>query len=269
MTASFDPVALARTRRGRGALGLVGVVVALTIWQVLPTAGLVPGEHIPGAATVVVVLAGMLGTADFWVAVGATAAGAGVGLLLATVAGLALGVLMGSSPWADYALRPSVEFLRPVPGVALIPVAILLFGPSLASDVSLVAFGCVWVLLVQTLYGVGAVDPATVDSARSYGLTRSQRVWWVQLPSALPYVATGLRIASSIALIIAVTAELIGANTGLGRSIMLTQTGGQTAQMYALILATGVLGIGVHVAFSALERRFLHWHQSQRVGVAS
>lgn len=268
MTALTGLAALARTRRGRAVLGLAGVAVALAIWQLLPAVGLVPGEHIPGAVIVLTTFAGLLGTADFWDAVGATVTGAGLGLLLATGAGLALGVLMGASRWADYALRPIVEFLRPVPGVALIPVAILMFGPSPASDISLVTFGCVWVLLVQTLYGVGAVDPATMDAARSYGLTLPQRLLWVQLPSALPYVATGLRIASSIALIIAVTAELIAANMGLGRSIMLAQTGGQTAEMYALIVATGVLGIMVHLGFTALERRFLHWHQSQRAGVA-
>jgi ABC-type nitrate/sulfonate/bicarbonate transport system permease component len=245
------------------------VLSALAAWELAPAVGLVPGEHLPGASVVLAALTGMLGTSELWVAIAATVAGAGVGLLLATVIGVALGILMGTSRWVDYALRPTVEFLRPVPGVALIPVAVLAFGPSPASDIALVTFGCVWVLLVQTLYGVAAVDRAAVDSARSYGLNLPQRVIWVQLPSALPYVATGLRIASSISLIIAVTAELIGANTGLGRSIMLAQSGGRTAEMYSLILVTGVLGIAVHLAFTALERRFLHWHQSQRAGAAS
>ncbi len=88
----------------------------------------------------------------------------------------------------------------------------------------------------------------------------------MQLPSALPYIATGLRISSAIALIVAVTAELVAGNTGLGDSIALAQSAGQTEEMYALIVTAGILGVIVHVVFAAFERRLLHWHQSQRAG---
>jgi len=258
--------ALPRTRSGTLALGTAGVLLALLLWQLVPALGIVSGDDLPGAAAVLSELGSLAATGGFWSAVGSTLAGAGVGLAIAVLVGVALGVLMGSSTVAWHALRPTVEFLRPVPGVALIPVAILVFGPSMKSDVLLVSFGCVWVILIQTLYGVRDVDEVALQTARSYGLTRVQRVRWVQLPSALPYIATGLRIASSIALIVAVTAELVAGNAGLGKSISLAQAAGQTEEMYALIVAAGVLGIVVHVLFGALERRFLHWHQSQRAG---
>jgi len=258
--------ALPRTRSGSALLGAVGVALALLLWQLAPALGLVPSDDLPGAGAVLSKLASLAGTDAFWSAVGSTLAGAGLGLLIAVVVGVALGVLMGSSQVAWHALRPTVEFLRPVPGVALIPVAILVFGPSMQSDVFLVAFGCVWVMLVQTLYGVREVDEVALQTARSYGLTHAQRIRWVQLPSSLPYIATGLRIASSIALIVAVTAELVAGNAGLGKAISLAQSVGQTEEMYALIVAAGILGIAVHVLFGGLERRFLHWHQSQRAG---
>lgn len=258
---------LPRTRSGSLLLGSAGVLLALLLWQLAPALGLVDGDNLPGAVPVLSELFSLTGTSAFWSAVGSTLAGAGLGLLIAVAAGVALGVLMGSNDVAWHALRPTVEFLRPVPGVALIPVAILVFGPSMSSDVFLVAFGCVWVLLVQTLYGVREVDEVALQTARSYGLTRTQRIRFVQLPSSLPYIATGLRIASAIALIVAVTAELVAGNAGLGKSIALAQSVGQTEEMYALIVAAGILGIAVHVVFGGLEKRFLHWHQSQRVGV--
>lgn len=258
--------ALPRTRFGALLLGSFGVLCALTLWQLAPTLGLVDGDNLPGAVPVLGELFSLAGTSAFWDAVASTLAGAGVGLAIAVVLGVWFGVLMGSNKVAWHALRPTVEFLRPVPGVALIPVAILLFGPSMKSDVLLVAFGCVWVMLVQTLYGVRAVDEVALQTARSYGLTRADRIRFVQLPSALPYIATGLRIASAIALIVAVTAELVAGNNGLGKSISLAQSVGQTEEMYALIVASGILGIAVHLLFGGLEKRFLHWHQSQRVG---
>lgn len=269
MTLAARVSALPRTRAGSLLLGGVGVLLALVAWQLAPAIGLVPSDEVPPAGDVLSALGDLLGTSEFWRAVGATLAGAGIGLAIAVVAGVALGILMGSSRVAWHALRPTVEFLRPVPGVALIPVAILVFGPSLEGDVLLVAFGCLWPMLVQTLYGVRAVDDVALATARSYGLSRVQRVRWVQLPSALPYIATGLRISSAIALIVAVTAELVAGNTGLGESISLAQSAGQTEDMYALIVTAGILGVLVHVVFAALERRLLHWHQSQRAGAGS
>jgi ABC-type nitrate/sulfonate/bicarbonate transport system permease component len=269
VTAAGRVSALPRTRGASLLLGGVGVLLALAAWQVAPAIGIVPQDQVPPATDVLSSLADLLGTDGFWRAVGMTLAGAGIGLGIAVVAGVALGILMGSNKVAWHALRPTVEFLRPVPGVALIPVAILVFGPSLEGDVLLVAFGCLWPMLVQTLYGVRAVDDVALATARSYGLTHVQRIRFVQLPSALPYIATGLRISSAIALIVAVTAELVAGNTGLGESIMLAQSAGQTEEMYALIVTAGLLGVIVHVVFSALERRLLHWHQSQRAGAKS
>jgi ABC-type nitrate/sulfonate/bicarbonate transport system permease component len=119
---------------------------------------------------------------------------------------------------------------------------------------------------MATLYGVKDVDPVATDTARSFGLTRFQRLSRVTLPSALPYLATGLRIASAVSLILTVTAELVIGAPGLGRSINLARTGGNEELMYALIITTGVLGLLLNAIFVRAERRVLHWHPSQRGG---
>lgn len=255
---------MAGRRSGATLLGGAGVLIALAAWQALPAIGLVSGDEIPGAFTVLGRLVELLAEQDFWTAVGATLAGAGIGFVIAVVAGVTIGTLMGSSTLVLNALTPAVEFLRPVPGVALIPVATLMFGPGLTSDAALVAFGCVWVVIIQTLAGVRAVDQVALQTARSFRLSPWDQVRFVQVPSSVPFIATGMRIASSIALIIAVTAELISGNTGLGNSIALAQSVGRADDMYAYIVAAGVLGILAHMAFGGLERRLLHWHESQR-----
>jgi ABC-type nitrate/sulfonate/bicarbonate transport system permease component len=174
------------------------------------------------------------------------------------------GILIGSSRWAYRALRVPIEFLRPIPSVALIPLAVLVYGTGLQSKVFLAAFASFWPLLIQTIYGVQDVDPVATDTARSFGLGRAERMWRITVPSAVPYIATGIRIASAVALILAVTAELVIGASGLGREINVARSGNNLPVMYALIVATGLLGWLLNVTTTAGERRVLHWHPSQR-----
>ncbi len=117
---------------------------------------------------------------------------------------------------------------------------------------------------MQTLYGVQDVDPVATDTARSFGFGRASRLLRVTLPSAVPYIATGVRISAAVSLILCVTAELIIGAAGLGREINLARQGGAVDLMYALIVATGLLGWAMNAGFTRVERRVLHWHPSQR-----
>jgi ABC-type nitrate/sulfonate/bicarbonate transport system permease component len=119
-------------------------------------------------------------------------------------------------------------------------------------------------LLIQTIYGVQDVDPVATDTAKSFGLSRFARVRHITLPSAVPYLVTGVRISSAVSLILVVTAELVIGAAGLGREINTARSGGNLEVMYALILATGLLGYVLNILASAAERRVLRWHPSQR-----
>ena len=171
--------------------------------------------------------------------------------------------MLGLSDLAGRAFRVPVEFLRPIPSAALIPLLFLTLGPTLESEVFLAAFGAFWPILVQTMYGVRDVDPVAIDTARSFGVPTRERLWRITLPSAVPYIATGMRIASAVALILAFTAELFMGTPGLGKP-QLRAVLRSHDQLYALALATGALGVCTHVLFTALERRALRWHPSQR-----
>jgi ABC-type nitrate/sulfonate/bicarbonate transport system permease component len=247
---------------------IAAVLLLLALWELVVQSGLVSDTSIPPATGAFGELFNLLGDGTFWAAVGATLEGWALGLGIAIALGIPLGLLIGSSRWAYRALRAPIEFLRPIPSVALIPLAVLIYGQGLESKVFLAAFASFWPLLIQTIYGVQDVDPVATDTARSFGLGRLERMWRITVPSAVPYIATGIRISSSIALILAVTAELVIGAAGLGREINVARSGGDLNAMYALIVATGLLGWLLNLSTTAGERRVLHWHPSQR-GVAT
>ena len=168
-----------------------------------------------------------------------------------------LGLIIGSSTFLRRATHSTIEFLRPIPSVALIPLAVLLFGFKLESTLLLVVYASFWQVLIQMLYGVADVDPVASNTARSFRLSRFDRIRYVVWPTTLPYLMTGIRLAAAVALILAVTAGLVIGTPGLGYEIALAQTGGAVGQMYALILTTGVLGILINLGMRLIERRTL------------
>ena len=133
---------------------------------------------------------------------------------------------------------------------------------------SLMQTGAFWPLLVQTMYGVRDVDPIALDTARSFGVGRLERLYRIKLPSSIPYIATGLRISSTVSLILAFTAELFMGTSGLGQKVNFVESFGLNDQLYAYALATGFLGVVIHLVSTAAERRALRWHPSQRIGAA-
>ncbi|NKG19995.1 ABC transporter permease [Paeniglutamicibacter terrestris] len=245
-------------------LGLIGIVVFLGLWELMPVVGLVQAKYLPPASEVIAALILDLGLTAFWVAVWDTMLAWLIGLVIAVVAALVLGLVIGMSPFLRHLTNSSIEFLRPIPSVALIPLAVLLFGIKLESSLLLIVYACFWQVLIQVLYGVADVDNVAMQTARSYGFSYVQRVRDVVFPTMLPYLMTGIRLAASVALILAITAELLIGSPGLGKEIALAQSGGAISGMYALILATGFLGVGINAVTRIVEKRVLSWHPSVR-----
>ncbi|MGF1661780.1 MAG: ABC transporter permease [Kineosporiaceae bacterium] len=247
------------------ALGLVGLALAGGLLEVLPR---LPGAPagIPPVSEWLVALAGLLATGEVWAALGRTVVSWALALVLAVVAGTAAGMLIGSSRLLKAATASTVEFLRPIPSVALIPLAALLYGPGIRSALLLAVYAAFWQVLVQVIAGVADLDPVAEDTARSYRLGRLGRLRHVVWPTTLPYLVTGVRLAATVALILTITAELFLAVPGIGREILDQQQGGNVPEVYALVLLTGLLGVLVNAGTRALERRVLSWHPSVRVG---
>ncbi|MDQ1051700.1 ABC-type nitrate/sulfonate/bicarbonate transport system permease component [Streptomyces sp. V4I2] len=245
----------------RGLAGLAGLVVLL---EVLPHTPLVSADYLPPASEMAEALWHLLAEAAFWTALGDTLTGWGLGLAIAVVTGVVAGIVIGSVPVLRAVTSSTIEFLRPIPSVALIPVAVLLYGTDLRSKLLLVVYASFWQVLVQVLAGMQDVDPVADDTARSYQLGVRGRVRYVMWPTALPYVMTGLRLAATVALVLTITAELVIGAPGLGNQVAVAQTSGAVPRVYALVLVTGLLGVAINLVARAVERRVLHWHQSIR-----
>lgn len=248
----------------KSVLGLIGVVIFLGIWELLPILGIVKAKYLPPASEVIAALFKDLGLTAFWVAVGDTMLAWGIGLAIAVVLALVLGLVIGMSPFLRKATNSTIEFLRPIPSVALIPLAVLLYGMKIESSLLLIVYACFWQVLIQVLYGVADVDNVAMQTAKSYGFSYFQRVRDVVFPTMLPYLVTGVRLAASVALILAITAELLIGSPGLGNEIALAQSGGAISGMYALILATGFLGVAINAVTRVVEKKVLAWHPSVR-----
>jgi len=246
------------------ALGVAGLLTVGAIVELLPRLGVVSDDSMPPASAMVGELVTQLGEGDFWTALVHTLRGWALGLAIAMAAGIVVGVIIGSVPFLRSLTTTTIEFLRPIPSVALIPVVFLIFAQGIESALVLVVYASFWQVLVQVLYGVADVDPVVRDTARSYRFSRWAVVRTVVWPTALPYVITGFRLAAAVALILEITAELFIGTPGLGKTIGNAQSSGNPTLTYALVIVVGLIGVGVNLGARALERRVLRWHVSQR-----
>jgi len=257
-----------RFRLGRAKEILVfvlSIAAALVFWELISRTGVISEKDLPSMSTTFNEFWSLVQTGDFWVAFFQTVRGWALGLGVAAALAIPIGILLGSSDFAASAFRVPIEFLRPIPSAALIPLLFLTLGTTLKSEIFLAAFGAFWPLLVQTMYGVRDVDPLALDTGRSFRVRRFDRLWRIKLPSAVPYIATGVRISSGVALILAFTAELFMGNPGLGQKVNYAQSFGLNNQLYAYALATGFLGVAIHLLSTGVERRLLRWHPSLRL----
>lgn len=269
-TADAPPVlARARVPRTRRtarkiALGTAGIVGFLVVWQLIPTLGIISAQYLPYATETLARMFAEFRDLEFWRNVGRTLTAWFLGLLIAGIAAVVLGTVIGLVPFLRRATHTTVEFLRPIPSVALIPLAVLIYGIQLQAALVIIVFASFWQVFVQVLYGVADVDAVARDTARSFGLTRAERVRFLILPTTLPYLMTGLRLAAAVALILAITAEMVIGTPGLGRQIVFYQNAQDWVGVYSLVIVTGLLGLLINVVFRFIERRSLSWHQSVR-----
>ncbi|HEY8406482.1 MAG TPA: ABC transporter permease [Gaiellaceae bacterium] len=250
------------------ALPTLSVAASLALWELISRTNTISQHDLPAMSTSFRALWHLMETGAFWLAFLRTVRGWALGLLIAAALAVPIGIVLGSFELAARAFRVPIEFLRPIPSAVLIPVLFLTLGTNIRSEIFLATFGAFWPLLVQTMYGVRDVDPVALDTGRSFGLSRLERLVRITLPSSVPYIATGVRIASTVSLILAFTAELFMGIPGLGQKVNVVSSFGETDKVFAYAIAVGFLGLAIHLVFSGLERRALRWHPSQRRGTA-
>lgn len=178
---------------------------------------------------------------------------------LASVAGVLLGALIGSSAAARAWLQPTLEFLRPLPASALLPLAIAVFGLSPAMVLSVVAFGAMWPVLLATLHGFAAVHVRLAEVAQALQIGRVAFALKIGLPNALPDILAGMRLALTVALIVSVVGEMIASQAGLGQAILLAARAFRASELFAGVLLLGAIGFASNALLALAERRLLRW----------
>jgi ABC-type nitrate/sulfonate/bicarbonate transport system permease component len=188
----------------------------------------------------------------------------GAGYALAVVSGIVCGVLLGLVDTLEQATRPLLEVLRAIPGVALLPIFIVLFGIDAQMKVLLIAFGSFWPVLLNTVDGVRGVEPLLRDVSRVFRVGPWRRLAQIILPGASPQIFAGARTALAISLIIMVVAETVGGNGGIGYFLLNAQRSFAISSMWGAILALGILGYLLNILFRIVERSVLRWHRLQQ-----
>ncbi|MCG2592423.1 ABC transporter permease [Ramlibacter sp. XY19] len=184
------------------------------------------------------------------------------GWLLACLLGIMLGAAIGTSAAARAWLQPMLEFIRPLPASAVMPLAISIFGLGPNMVLSVVAFGAMWPVLLATLHGFASVEPRLREVAGALQLPRRDFIWKIGLPSAMPDILAGMRLSMTVSLIVAVVGEMIASQTGLGQAILLAARSFRASELFAGIVLLGVIGFGANALLAAAEQRLLRWQRA-------
>jgi len=240
---------------------VLGIFIFFLILEFVTSLELVPPIYLPRASTVVRRMFELLQDPKFLNHVLATLHAWAVGLALATLISVPIGILIGTSELAYKMSSPLIEFMRPIPSVALIPLGILLWGQGFSMKIILVAYATTWPILFNTVYGVHDVDPIAVQTARCFGLRQAAILRRISLPSAAPFIFTGIRISASIGLIVVIAAELLAsADSGIGSFILfVSSSGGQMDSVLAGAAIAGILGAIINSILGLIDRRFFAW----------
>lgn len=233
-------------RRLRGAINapaLATAFVLLVAWEVGVRAAPTRFEFLPTPTEIGQALYGAIRSGQIIGDSVHTVACALAGWAIASVLGAAIGLALTFSPIVDRFFSTSLELLRPLPAVAFVPVAVLLFGFTVTTEITVIVFASVWPVIVNTVAGAKAIHSRLLDTAATLHLSRTERLGKVILPAALPSTMVGARVALALALVVAVIVEMVGNPAGLGWGLVTAQEALQPGLMFGYLVATGALGV--------------------------
>lgn len=246
---------------GRVAERGIGIVLFLALWEALPRLGIVSDAYLSPPSAVLASIGQLIDNGQLWKHVAASLQRSLWGLLLASTAGVVLGLLIGGFRRLATIVDPVLQLFRQTSAFALFPVFILFLGIGELSKVAIIFWASFWPVLLSTVSGVKQVDRLLVNSALSMGASRRFIFFKVVLPASLPSIFTGVRLAGAYSITALVAAEMIGAHSGLGFLTLNSQETFQIPTMYAGILLLAVLGLLLNYLLALLERRLLRWRK--------
>lgn len=248
----------------------------LAICELVGRSGLVNPDHLPPPTVIGARLVELFNDRGFSLDVTQSVLAWAMALGIAVAIAVPVGMVFGSMPLVRSAFSAIVEFLRPIPSVALIPLAVIAIKTNPEMKISLAVFGAVWPIMFNTMHAIGDIEPTQVNTARAFNLSRWRMLTSVKLPSITPFVLTGVRISASIALILIISTEILAGGGvtgseelwergGLGTFIATAGAGG--ARMDLVIAGTfvaGLIGVCINLIFAGIQRRWVNWSDGDR-----
>lgn len=262
--AAADPPARTRglTRRQRELfVSVFSPVAVLAVWELSVRARLLDARFFPAPTSIMGTFAATVSSGELWSHLSATLVRIAVGFLLGALPALLLGVLLGLAPFARAFANPIIYALYPVPKVAILPLIMLIFGIGEMSKYVVVAIAVFFLVIVNTMAGVVQIEKIHFDVARNFGASRRDLYIRVVLPGALPQIFTGLKLANGVALIVLVTAEFVGAQTGVGVMIFQSWQVFAIERLFVGLVVVSFLGYLLSLIFDELERMAIPWRR--------
>lgn len=237
-------------------------MVALAVWQAITTWGPLSDTSIPSVVETAQALWVEVTAGQFYQRLWETIQMSVAGFLLAMAIAIPVGILMGLSRFAWKSTKFTFDFFKVIPPIVIIPIVILVLGPTMQMGIFLIVFTLVFAMSIQTALGVRDADSVLLETLRCYGMSTWDQIRYARLPSAAPYIAVGVRLSASAALVVSIVAGLIGGAPGLGRTILLSQAAGEDARTFATVFVLGVIGILVSRGVTVAQRRAIFWAPS-------
>lgn len=248
--------------------GFVLPLAVVILWEIASRSGFIIAESMSFPSAIARAGCGAIVDGSLLQATRETFGAALAGMALGAALGIACGIMFGLWRLLASLMRLSTEALRPIPSVALIPLALLIYGFGYRMEIAVVAFACFWPLLIVTESAVRGIEPRLIEVSRALGLTLMQRVFKIVLPAALPRVFVGLRLAAAVALVVAVTVEITANPIGLGYALIVAQESMKPDRMFVFLVWIGFLGWLVNAVLLRAQQRWFgrmgNWAEQPR-----
>jgi NitT/TauT family transport system permease protein len=240
-------------------VGAILPITVLALWEALSRVGVLSEDGFSRPSRFVVAGAKALADGTLLTQTAQTFAAAGQALAMAAIAGIVLGAILGLFRPLERAASLTIESLRPIPSVALIPLSLLLFGFSRDMSAWVAAFACFWPILLVTISSVRSVDVRLIEVGKLLGYSFPKIIAKLALPAALPGILVGIRVAAGIAIVVTVTTEIVTNPRGLGFAMTMAAQSLQADLVWATLMWVGVIGWLLNWSLERLERRWLRY----------
>ena len=240
--------------------GFVIPVVLVLLWEIGARVGTLPHDTMSQPSDIVVAGWNALLDGELLLATWQTFESALLGLAIGS--GIGIGILIGLSPTLEGIVGPTLDTIRPVPSVALIPLALLIYGFGVRMEVLVVSFAATWPILIVTVSAVRGVEPRLIEVARMLQMSNFSRALRIVLPAIMARIAIGIRVSASVALVVAVTVEIVLNPQGLGYNMIIAAQSLRPELMWAEMLWVGIAGWAFNTMLLTIDRRWLRRFQA-------